>query len=76
MNCSFCEKELTGSIDTYGPFHYPLCVDCWLDGREYGGPMETRKFGVRDVGFVTNSGKKGKATVWQGERGILINGRE
>jgi hypothetical protein len=31
MNCAFCGKELTGSIDTFGAIGQEVCQSCWLE---------------------------------------------
>jgi hypothetical protein len=28
-NCTTCKTELATSLDEYGPFHAPLCRDCF-----------------------------------------------
>ncbi len=47
-NCTACEKELTGGVDTFGEFHLPMCQDCWFDlGDE---PLEKKTIGALELG--------------------------
>lgn len=43
MNCSCCNRSIWREIERFGSPDAPLCITCWLQGREecpvYAGPV-------------------------------------
>lgn len=48
INCTACQKPLTGGTDTFGDMQLPMCQECWFDlGYE---PLEAKTIGVLELG--------------------------
>lgn len=42
MNCSLCNRKLSGGLDTFGTLEVPLCQTCWY--KEGDKQREREKF--------------------------------
>jgi hypothetical protein len=40
MNCTICDKPLSGSLDTFGDHDTPLCWGCWSEAMALDVPAK------------------------------------